>query len=768
MFCRKCGRQMSDNAAFCPNCGERNTPKPSGPQRQSFNPPPSYQSNYRAAQPVRKKRGFASFLLIAAVVVGIVFLVKYMDDGDGPKPTVASNTTTTAYTTAAPNTSTNSAATSSIPLVADNMGITDADGLFGTAVSEGVRDFYTNIRGNGQDEYTLMIYIIGSDLESNGGYATEDINEMLGNVTGDKLNIVLQTGGTLEWQNNVFDSNQIQRWLIKDKTYAHLQDVGRGDMASADQLTDFIKYCAAKYPADRYSLIFWDHGGGTMCGYGYDENYDSILRLSDIDRALMNSGIKFDFIGYDACLMASIENAFMLEKYADYMIASEELEPGYGWDYNGWLEKLGANTSASTPQIGVWIVDSFIDHNTAYDTLSIVDLREIPNTYEMLCEFMASAGRKLTSQNFSNIASTRAGTKTYADGEYDMIDIVDLMYKSDIAGADAVIKSVSGAVKYRNDCWNEGSYGLSMYYPYTDISNYSYAKDDITLFDYGDECIEFFDRFVNIMAGGQERSRSSGNMGSGGITASADYGESEWYDESLVESYSSLYDDTEYVEKEIIEKGDGFVLHMSDEEWELITDIQLQVFIDDGTGYIDLGSDQIYSFDDDGDLLIDFDNTWVSLDYQWVPFYGEAEVVTSDDDWYSYGYVPAVLNYVDENDIGRDIEIIVYWDDENPYGYVAGYRPVTDVVMPLAKGWKQFRIGDTIDFLCDFYTYDGEYDGVYYFGEQITISGNENEEPAELYVSYEDVGSSDTLVCFMLTDIYQNRFWTETVLFTAE
>ncbi|MCR5235609.1 MAG: hypothetical protein K6E34_00220 [Lachnospiraceae bacterium] len=43
----------------------------------------------------------------------------------------------------------------------------------------------------------------------------------------------------------------------------------------------------------------------------------------------------FDFIGFDACLMATVETAYMLSPYADYMIASEEFEPGKPSGKNG-------------------------------------------------------------------------------------------------------------------------------------------------------------------------------------------------------------------------------------------------------------------------------------------------------------------------------------------------------------------------------------------------------------------------------------------------
>lgn len=37
------------------------------------------------------------------------------------------------------------------------------------------------------------------------------------------------------------------------------------------------------------------------------------------------------------------------------------------------------------------------------------------------------------------------------------------------------------------------------------------------------------------------------------------------------------------------------------------------------------------------------------------------------------------------------------------------------------KGLKQFKKGDKIDFIWDYYTYEGEYVSSYYFGEPIYI-----------------------------------------------
>ena len=65
-------------------------------------------------------------------------------------------------------------------------------------------------------------------------------------------------------------------------------------------------------------------------------------------------------MGFDAGLMATLETAWMVQPYADYLIASEETEPGAGWYYTGWLSRLSENPSMSTLEIGKNIADENI------------------------------------------------------------------------------------------------------------------------------------------------------------------------------------------------------------------------------------------------------------------------------------------------------------------------------------------------------------------------------------------------------------------------
>ena len=265
-------------------------------------------------------------------------------------------------------------------------GWTDAGqtGKLDTSVAPGAREKYTEILGDGQDEMTIMLYLCGTDLESRSAMATSDLQEMLNADLSDNINLIVYTGGCKQWKNNVLSSRTNQIWKLEDGGLRVLNDsVGSKSMTDPDTLSYFIRYCAKNFPANRMALIFWDHGGGSVSGYGYDEKFASSgsMDLAEIDKALTDGGVKFDFVGFDACLMATTETALMLADHADYLIASEETEPGIGWFYTNWLTQLSKNTSLSTLEIGKTIIDDFVDTCAQKTpgqstTLSIVDLAE--------------------------------------------------------------------------------------------------------------------------------------------------------------------------------------------------------------------------------------------------------------------------------------------------------------------------------------------------------------------------------------------------------
>ena len=195
---------------------------------------------------------------------------------------------------------------------------------------------------------------------------------------------------------------------------------------------------------------------------------------------------------------------------------------------------------------------------------------------------------------------------------------------------------------------------------------------------------------------------------------------------------------------------DGAIIEMSEDQWGMVQTLHANMFYDDGEGYIDLGLDTIYEFDDYGNLIAPEDCTWLAINEQPVAYYHET---TMDDgeDYTITGRIPVFHN-------GIRAELVVTFTDENPNGEVSGVRTVytegeTDTV---AKTMDPVVDGDTLDFICDYYSYEGEYLDSYMLGDQMIVDGKL--EISDVYVD-EDAAS----LTYLFTDIYNQQYWTEPV-----
>ena len=231
-------------------------------------------------------------------------------------------------------------------------------------------------------------------------------------------------------------------------------DLGSRSMTEPDVLSGYIKWCVKNYPASRYELILWNHGGGSVSGYGYDEKFASSgsMSLSGLDEALKDAGVKFDFIGFDACLMATAETALTMARYADYLIASEETEPGVGWYYTGWLTAFGKNPSLPTVELGRQIVDSFVD--TCADqcrgqltTLSVVDLAELEAVLPgALADFSQSTAKLLRDKEYQTVSNALSGAREFAQSSrIDQVDLVHLAKNLGTKEGDALAQALLAA-----------------------------------------------------------------------------------------------------------------------------------------------------------------------------------------------------------------------------------------------------------------------------------------------------------------------------------
>jgi len=668
--------------------------------------------------------------------------------------------------------------------------MTDTTGKLKTSVAEGARDKYTTILGGGRDVVTIMVYMCGTDLESKSGMASNDLKEMAAATIGKNVNLLVYTGGCRQWKIDSISNKVNQVYRIADgKMYCLVNDDGSDSLVKPATLTRFIKYCVKNYPANRYDLIFWDHGGGSVSGYGYDENNRSAgsMTLKGINDALSAAGVKFDFIGFDACLMATLENALMLEKYADYMIASEETEPGVGWYYTDWLTVLSKNTSIDTPTLGKQIVDDFIAYCNRYcagqkTTLSVVDLAEVGATVpEKLNGFASAATELLKNDSYKTVSDARSSAREFAvSSRIDQVDLVHFAHNVGTPEAKELVNTLLGAVKYnRTSSAITNAYGLSIYFPYRKAGTVDKAVATYEAIGMDDDYSRCIKQFASLEVSGQAVAGggsspvesilgtgspssllSGGGVGdllgsllSGGsdLLGSLTGGSSGFFGRDIdLEASADYLTETQFDASKLVwTKADGgYVMELPEKQWKLVHDLQLSVLYDDGEGYIDLGLDSLYDFTEDGMLIGEFDGTWLAIDKQPVAFYC---IDSMSDGSTVTGRVPVMLN-------GDRAELILVFNDENPDGFIAGARYVysEDGSEPVAKT-AELNEGDVIDFVCDFYSYEGKFIDSYKFGDPMTYTGNH--EISNVYLPEPENANA----VYLFTDIYANEFWTPVI-----
>ena len=356
-----------------------------------------------------------------------------------------------------------------------------------------------------KDDHTVLMYICGADLESKNQLATGDIQEIL-KISGqpDDVNIVIETGGANSWASTYgISSTKLERYHVANKSLVRDDQLTYASMGLASTLQSFIEYGLNNYPAERTGLVLWNHGGG-MRGVCYDEKKnDDVLKNSEVRTAVSGalsncnmSGQKLEWIGYDACLMAVQDIAETNSQYFNYMIASEESEAGYGWDYDNWVDDL--YSKKTTPTILKAIVDSFIADNggasssSGDQTLSYMNL-SYASAYKTAWENMAAQlNNKVTTSNKSTFNSAiTSNVKHYADSDYDYFctfdawDFVDKLannsafnsFRIDSSYITAVKNAHANLVAYNLAQKGAGvSKGICMYWPnstqYSDVSTY--------------------------------------------------------------------------------------------------------------------------------------------------------------------------------------------------------------------------------------------------------------------------------------------------------
>ena len=364
---------------------------------------------------------------------------------------------------------------------------------------------------------TVMIYLIGSSLESEYAAGSADINEILAsNFNSDDVNVLIYTGGAKRWKNTKISASENAIFEVDGSNLNKVKTYPVSSMVDPSTLTTFIDYAYDNYKTDLYDLIFWDHGGGPIIGYGFDELADSedTMLISDLADALKGSKLtkqnKFEIIGFDACLMGSIEVGTALSDYGRFFIGSEEIEPGEGWDY-GFLGDITRSTDSIT--IGKNIIDLYYDYYVDYPydvgySLSMADLSVIGTLSDNVGKLFNEINNTIDRSSFSQYAKkltreTVYGADSGRGSRYDLVDLLDLAsgVKNDyLAQYSAVETAYNKTVVYSKSNIPNTS-GLSVYFP---TNNKAYAKAFINAYrsvSFSDNYYDFLNTYNKFISG---------------------------------------------------------------------------------------------------------------------------------------------------------------------------------------------------------------------------------------------------------------------------
>jgi hypothetical protein len=260
-----------------------------------------------------------------------------------------------------------------------------------------------------------------------------------------------------------------------------VQTLSEQNMADPATLTSFVNWATTNYPAEKYLLVIWNHGGGwkekniLTKGVIWDDTSGDFMTMAELVQGLIGVNEYIDIIGFDACLMQMSEVACEigvgLTNSPNYMIGSQELEWGDGWPYDDILNHLTTNPAMDEATLCETIVNDYINYCGTPATLSALYFSPgaINNSLNIINSF---ANALMNSSYQSEIAIARSSAQSYMDHpEYkDLYDFAQIIYNSvpDCqTQAQAVMDLINTMVITEAHVGNEveNSHGLSIFLP---------------------------------------------------------------------------------------------------------------------------------------------------------------------------------------------------------------------------------------------------------------------------------------------------------------
>ena len=618
------------------------------------------------------------------------------------------------------------------------------------SAEETIGSIETTANASGNETWSVFTYICGADLESEGGAAAANITEAAQVDIPDNINFIMETGGANAWSLEQIDASKLQRWDLKDGSLELLDEQPSASMGLASTLGDYLTWGVANFPADHYMVLLWNHGGGSVSGAEFDELYNNdSLSLKELSEGLAAPGVSYELVGFDTCLMSTIENAMVCSKYANYLVASEEYEPGGGWDYTGWLSYLCANPSCTGAELGTAICDTYYAKCATYGaqdmaTLAVTDLSRIPALCDafnlMANEMTGVTGDISTYQSLVQgvSKSENYGGNTDEEGYTNMVDLGNMVLNTEnvlpATGEnlltclfDAVVYNVYGASRANAN-------GLSVFFPL--------GADDTICNDYAESAafsngyLRFVDAVMEDSWDAPEWAAQEDTLMNTGTGEAIPYESVDTVtaDEYAVEADSYITDDGYYT----VEVTSGL---------DAVESIMFSIY------YMDYDSGEYMLLGLDNDISADWDTGVFQDNFRgvWPTINGClcAPTLIGEGDNYNLYTIPVLLNGEETN-----LRAAYLFDTEEfvIYGVWAGI----DENGMSAKDIIPLTDGDVISPVFTAVNWDSGEEQTYYMDE-FTVSGPVVMEETAL-------ADGDYLYQFQIKDVFGGEYSTDEVI----
>ena len=598
--------------------------------------------------------------------------------------------------------------------------------------------------------WAIYWYLCGSDLESFYSCANADLEEMMAITLPENIQIVIQTGGATSWTRDDIQPDRIGRYLYDKDGFRLLEEQPQANMGETETLASFLDFCTTNYPADRTMALFWNHGGGSVNGAAFDANYyfDS-LTIDEFRTAFERTCTPdptdppFDIIGFDACLMATIDVASTFSDIGRYLVASEELEPGNGWYYTDWLQALANDPDMDGEQLGIAICDAYMKGcelaGTAEEiTLSVTDLSKIDRLLEAYNQFgtavltgTAEDPGLFVSYSRGAVNAESYGGNTEEEGYTNMVDLGHLSRNNTLLLPDSTVevqKALEDCIVYKvNGPYRSEASGLSCFHSYnSDVENFV----DYTSVG----CSEAFKYLYGYGISGNISDAGLAYMESLGIAAQEIPETNDMLDISALEGMPLYIDQDGYPVLDVLPRGA-----------EPIVNVRTLL------AYYDIENDYFRFYGESGRMEADyeegifqapFDGYWPSIDGHFVV----TKLIYQGEDYTTYS-VPILLN-------DEEYNLRVVYDHElQDYTVLGARKGLTDNGMA-DKNLVQLVPGDVLTtiYLDRSLTGGGGFD--HRIGTTITLTENTSFYEAPL-------PNGEYGLVFKMSDLRNNSVWSD-------